>query len=759
MSAFKRFGPGDQVDNVLILEPSWVLSSGSAGWRGSPEGSASVSLYGGYNRKPGGVVREYVFQRTIQGTDSFGKLTRGEPITASVNFVYMTKEERSITQRSNQRWGHEHWKTVEGLYDYYHRRDPDYTTASYDHYCMFFHSGSRNIIHVYDRSFTSGGPSRGQLYTAMPTASFTIESWIKPFTTSSVGNTFTIVSHNQGFQFYVDGTSGTLGLRSYSGSAAVVAYATGSPGAVCPGEWHHAAVTFDASTLSGTFWLNLQNIGTFTLPTTLKLPNSYTGSLNIGTMWSGNIDTQIEDYQDPASGGALGTGFHGFIGETRIWSTAKTWTALSATHNSRLTGSALESSTLLSCIRFDEGPLSTPSPSQVPNYPTWVIDEYNDGGLMGSGVIDYAAHSQGRVPDWGNMVHFDDRPGPGWHPNDNTRFYVGKNFAPTSISGNMRDAVAAGEIQRMLVISVPVGMFGRRIVPNTVAVRDRAFDDVSYGLTRTLIDDGRGGLFLSGSARLNPVGQAYATATYSVGTASITFQARTLGPSSNGYGITATVNGPPGSPNWGLNESDPYNMILTVPCQIDGFTPTGNFWGLYQLFASSSTYVRPTSVTAPSDNAGSPSFTLSGGTFGNPSLASSGSYRGVEWNKVGNVFYDEGLIVIKDPSLLDIGAPWTEASSDSNYLLDVSFHGESRIPVKTFMCRIDRGDLNASLNQTFWDEEEDGDRVRTRPDGEIYVSTVGLYNSDRELVGVARLAEPLRVRPRDKMNVKLRMDF
>jgi hypothetical protein len=131
----------------------------------------------------------------------------------------------------------------------------------------------------------------------------------------------------------------------------------------------------------------------------------------------------------------------------------------------------------------------------------------------------------------------------------------------------------------------------------------------------------------------------------------------------------------------------------------------------------------------------------------------------LEWNKVGNVFYDEGLITIRDPSILDFAASWPGVSDHPTDLLQLSFRNESRIPVKTLMCRIDRGDLNASLNQTFWTEEEDDARIRNHESGSLYVSTVGIYNSDRELVGVARLAEPLRIRPRDRMNVKLRMDF
>ena len=57
MPVFKKLGPGDQIDNVLVLEPHWDLASGSSGWRGSPEGSASLNAFGGAHRSTSRVVR------------------------------------------------------------------------------------------------------------------------------------------------------------------------------------------------------------------------------------------------------------------------------------------------------------------------------------------------------------------------------------------------------------------------------------------------------------------------------------------------------------------------------------------------------------------------------------------------------------------------------------------------------------------------------------------------------------------------------
>lgn len=646
MSAFKRFGPGDQIDNVLVLEPDWELVSGSSGWRGSPEGSASVSLFGGYNRQPGGVVRSYEYERMIQGTNSFGKLVRTEPLTASVHYAWLTNEELSLGERTGERWGYDHWKTVMRLYDYYSRRDPDYVTSSYDHYCLYFNSGSTNIVSMLDR--TSSAPV---LYKSLPTGSYTIEAWFKPFTTGTAVSNLTVLSKARAYKLFVDGSSGKLVWAIHSGTTAVRTALTGTT-SVTPGAWHHAAVTFDATTRSGTMYLDLREEGTFGW-TAGGIPNpiNYTGSFHIGAEWGGTVTQQgvmnptFRENPTVSAIGLAGTVFQGFIGQVRVWGVKKTFADISASHNMRLTGSAL-GAPLLSDIRLSEGPLvQGPLTDVVGSGPT-----YQATG-PGSGVFDYAAQYQNgsSTPFYGNLYSFNSRPGPVWHPNDNDAFYLPKAFVSAPSPGTNWTGSLLSSIDRMRVISVPTGFYGRQITPGSVRITDRAWSNPTYGLIRTLIDDGRGGLFLSGSACSSSI-----------------------------------------------------------------------------------------------DSSGEQTIE---------------QYRGVEWNKVGNVFYDEGLIVIRDPSLLDFGEPTAHVSSHPNDLLQVGFRGNSRIPVKTLMCRIDRGDLNASLNQTFWREEEDGDRIRRHPSGSLYVTTVGIYNSDRELVGIARLAEPLRVRTRDRMNVKLRMDF
>ncbi len=648
MPAFKRFGPDDQVDNVLVLEPQYDLASGNLGWHGSPEGSASLSLYGGMRRSLAGIFTDIQYQSLYPAAGQTGRPTRGQPLTASINLVYMTNEDLSLTQRSSTRWGNEHWATVQRLYQDYKARDPDYVTGSYDYYCLYFQSDSGNAL-VFNAPNSYTQPT-------VLTASFTIEAWVKPFMTASTSHDFTIASMNRIFWFGITGSSGMLLLSSSYGSFT----ASAGPAA---NRWSHVAMSYDATTQTGSFKINMADVGSFGQATFSSSLGTFLSDFTVGNQISGTVA------QDPTFGqlqlrtnmrGLPNRSFHGLIGETRLWYVARSVTQLSSSMRVSLTSSSPSLFGSVIRTRLNDGPLTTFPTDQSCTPP----ENPDSSPAIGSGTIDVAAverlnanvETVSTPKIWGYMVSFDDRVGPVWHPNDNVNFTPAKTRAgpqllnPTPNLIKSLQVVTSGltgsgyqPVKRMLVVDVPSAFYGRQIVPGSVMLTDRTYSSGSYGLVRVIIDDARGGLFISGSV------------------------------------------------------------------------------------CSSS--------------------------FGNKE-----DYRGVEWNKVGNVFYGEGLIVIKDPSLLDM---WRSdgATTDPNDLVQLSFRGHSRIPVKTLMCRIDRGDVNCTSNQTFWSTDDDGRRIRRHTSGSLRASTIGVYNSQRELVGVARLAEPLRIRSRDRLNIKLRFDF
>ena len=125
----------------------------------------------------------------------------------------------------------------------------------------------------------------------------------------------------------------------------------------------------------------------------------------------------------------------------------------------------------------------------------------------------------------------------------------------------------------------------------------------------------------------------------------------------------------------------------------------------------------------------------------------------------GAVFYVEGLITITPPAVSSsyvIGAGAFSASDGRK--VELSFSGSHPIITKTFMCRIHESECNCSLNPT-WSVDVSGTRKRAGDSNTTYISSVGLYNEDFELVAVAKLAQPIRKREQDRLDIRLRMDF
>ena len=613
MPAFKRLGADDQLDNVLILHPAYDLVSGSQGWRGSPEGSASLSLYGGARRRPG-VFSAIEYQSLAPNVSQTGNPRRGLPMTASVQFAYMTPDDLNVSQVTSTRLGRQHWGVMGRLYDDYRVMDPDYVTSSYDYYCLYFNKDSRNVVINAVQNDASAF--------LVPSASFTLESWVKPFLTSSATNDFTIQACSGNVWFGITGSNGCLAVSTSLGISATSSFGLNA------NRWNHVAFSYDAVSRTGSFFINLQSAGVLRAPAAALTNPSVNSYMSVGNQ-------VFDDSVGFANAiGRQGRSFHGMIGECRYWDGPRTQAQLSASAYGRLAGTAAAGP--IAYLMFNEGPnagaLGIPTQAMV----------------AGSGAVDWAGIGRQRRGDHSvaRLNGFNDRVGPVWHPNDNVAFYptkvsTGQVIQATNGTSQNWGPIASTPVDQMLVLDVPSAFYGRQIVPGTLRMTCRAFE--SFGLVRTVVDDGRGGLYLSGSV-----------------------------------------------------------------CS--------------------------------------------------SSLVNREEYAGVGWNKVGNVFYGEGLAFIKDPALMDFGRTDGAALAPES-TLSVSFKGDSRVPVKTIMCRIDHGEFNCTTNPTFYHTGSAGERLRRHASGSIRATTVGLYNSDRELVAVARLADPVRIRPRDRINIRIRMDF
>lgn len=133
---------------------------------------------------------------------------------------------------------------------------------------------------------------------------------------------------------------------------------------------------------------------------------------------------------------------------------------------------------------------------------------------------------------------------------------------------------------------------------------------------------------------------------------------------------------------------------------------------------------------------------------------------------VGNIFYSEGLVIFKGGGLNDEASSndFGEASPN-NFKWRVNLKGTHTIPVKIFRCRAPAGQLNASTNSTFYTiptgsaDEYRNERKILLPGSGTYITSIGLYNNQYELVALANLAQPIKKNESQDILFKVSLDW
>jgi len=92
-------------------------------------------------------------------------------------------------------------------------------------------------------------------------------------------------------------------------------------------------------------------------------------------------------------------------------------------------------------------------------------------------------------------------------------------------------------------------------------------------------------------------------------------------------------------------------------------------------------------------------------------------------------------------------------------ILNVSFNNTTELNSTVYFCRAHNNEFNYSANPTYTTESQI--RVKNSPtDMPIsYVTSVGLYSPDNELMAVAKLSEPLRKDPTNELTLRVRLDY
>lgn len=140
--------------------------------------------------------------------------------------------------------------------------------------------------------------------------------------------------------------------------------------------------------------------------------------------------------------------------------------------------------------------------------------------------------------------------------------------------------------------------------------------------------------------------------------------------------------------------------------------------------------------------------------YGNLYRADAVQDKHATWATVGNVFYDEGLIILKTPQLYFFGENQFE----------VSFKGEQDIHVMSIRAVAKAGTSTDSSNTSFYLTKEDGyqsDPLANEPDQNNFVYITGINIHDENLNVIARtsLAQPVQKRSNDKITFIVKLDW
>ena len=107
----------------------------------------------------------------------------------------------------------------------------------------------------------------------------------------------------------------------------------------------------------------------------------------------------------------------------------------------------------------------------------------------------------------------------------------------------------------------------------------------------------------------------------------------------------------------------------------------------------------------------------------------------------------------------------TSASLDSiakvinHRIHNVSFNNTTELNSSIYFCRANANEFNYSSNPTYLSASQIQVKQNADDDPVSYITTVGLYGANNELLAVAKLSEPIKKTPANELTVRVRLDY
>ena len=94
-----------------------------------------------------------------------------------------------------------------------------------------------------------------------------------------------------------------------------------------------------------------------------------------------------------------------------------------------------------------------------------------------------------------------------------------------------------------------------------------------------------------------------------------------------------------------------------------------------------------------------------------------------------------------------------------NRCYNISYNNTTELNSTIYFCRVNHSDFNYSSNPTYMTASKLRVKTRAADSPVSYITTIGLYSADNELLAVAKLSEPLRKDPTNELTLRVRLDY
>ena len=92
-------------------------------------------------------------------------------------------------------------------------------------------------------------------------------------------------------------------------------------------------------------------------------------------------------------------------------------------------------------------------------------------------------------------------------------------------------------------------------------------------------------------------------------------------------------------------------------------------------------------------------------------------------------------------------------------IINIQFSNTTELNSTIYFCRVGHNDFNYSSNPTYLQDSKIRVKNKTTDAPVSYITTVGLYSADNEMLAVAKLSEPLRKDPTNDITLRVRLDY